>query len=127
MAVRAVVIDDSEDFRILLRRALARAGIPLVGEASDGRTGVEVVRSRQPDVVILDVMMRGGDGLAVLPALRTAAPAARVIIYSSLPEAVVGVLARGPDAIVEKATGLQPLLSALKAVSDTGADEGAPG
>ena len=126
MSVRAVVIDDSEDFRLILRRALTRAGIALVGEAGDGHSGVEVVRSRQPDVVILDVMMRGGDGLAVLPTLRRAAPATRVIIYSSLPVSVLEVLARGPDAIVEKAAGLQPLLAALKAVPDSNRDKVTP-
>ena len=62
--IRVVLVDDQSivraGFRIVLETA---GGIEVVGEASGGREGVEVVRRTRPDVVVMDVRMPGGDGI----------------------------------------------------------------
>ncbi|WP_431930935.1 response regulator transcription factor [Micromonospora sp. RP3T] len=63
--VRVVVVDDQHLVRTGLRALLERApDIVVVGEAGDGPGAVAVVREQRPDVVLMDVRMPGGDGLA---------------------------------------------------------------
>ena len=69
-AAAVLVIDDDATARALLRRHLTRAGYR-VDEAADGRTGLARARAFRPDAIILDVVMPGMDGWAVLAALKT--------------------------------------------------------
>ena len=61
---RVLVIDDEAPIRLLCRVNLEAEGIAVL-EAADGTTGLELARSDQPDVVLLDVMMPGLDGWRV--------------------------------------------------------------
>ena len=81
--VRAVVIDDTTDIRDLLRFALSRGGMDVVGEAGDGQAGVEVVREERPDVVLLDLAMPVMDGVEALPLIRELVPDAQIIVFSA--------------------------------------------
>jgi len=75
--VRVVIVDDTDDLRELLRLALSRGGMEVVGEAGDGLAGIEAVRLEQPDVVLLDLSMPVMDGLEALPRIRHLVPAVR--------------------------------------------------
>ena len=61
---RVLIIDDEAPIRLLCRVNLEAEGMEVV-EAGDGPTGLELARTVQPDVVLLDVMMPGLDGWAV--------------------------------------------------------------
>jgi DNA-binding response OmpR family regulator len=58
------VIDDEESIRLLCRVNLAASGMDVL-EAEDGDSGLELARSEQPDLILLDVMMPGLDGWEV--------------------------------------------------------------
>jgi DNA-binding response OmpR family regulator len=58
------VIDDEESIRLLCRVNLAASGMEVL-EAEDGDSGLELARSEQPDLILLDVMMPGLDGWEV--------------------------------------------------------------
>ncbi len=81
-APRAVVVDDCDDMRGIVRILLTRAGYEVVGEAGDGAVGVHATRLTAPDVVVLDLEMPVLDGYAALPLLRRAAPDARLVVFS---------------------------------------------
>lgn len=66
---RVLLVDDDEDVRYMTRVGLGFEGFDVV-EAGDGETGLEAARAEHPDVVILDIMMPGMDGIAVLRAMR---------------------------------------------------------
>lgn len=67
MTIRVVVVDDEPIARRRLKRLLgAIGGIELVGEAGDGRGAQEVLERTLPDLVLLDIQMPEGDGLAVM-------------------------------------------------------------
>jgi DNA-binding response OmpR family regulator len=64
MPTNVLVIDDEEPIRLLCRVNLEAEGMSVL-EAADGATGVELARSKSPDVILLDVMMPGLDGWTV--------------------------------------------------------------
>jgi threonine synthase len=69
--VRSIaIIDDTPDAIRLIRRILQSKGDYQIYEAHDGRAGLNLIRARRPDLVILDLMMPEVDGFAVLDALR---------------------------------------------------------
>jgi threonine synthase len=65
----AIIEDDPQATR-LLRRILQTRGEYRICEARDGADGLEMVRRERPDVILLDLMMPGMDGFAVLDALK---------------------------------------------------------
>lgn len=67
--IRVLVVDDEPPIRSVVRGFLEREGMT-VGEAVDGPTAVEQARTFGPDVVILDIMLPGFDGLEVLRRIR---------------------------------------------------------
>ena len=84
-AIRVVVVDDHPVVREGLRSFLSsRDGIEVVGEAGDATSAVEVVTDHRPDVVVLDLVMPGGGGLAALPGLLAIEPAPRVLVLTSV-------------------------------------------
>lgn len=65
MTIRVIIVDDQAMVRAGFAALLAaQADVDVVGEAPDGRRGVEVARSTHPDVVLMDVRMPEMDGLA---------------------------------------------------------------
>ena len=66
---RVLVVDDEPPIRAVVRGFLERDGLE-VSEAGDGPAAVEAARSVGPDVIVLDVMMPGFDGLEVLRQVR---------------------------------------------------------
>ncbi|MET4926101.1 response regulator transcription factor [Streptomyces sp. PSRA5] len=70
MTIRVIIVDDQAMVRAGFAALLsAQADIDVVGEAPDGRQGVEVSRNTHPDVVLMDVRMPEMDGLAAARAL----------------------------------------------------------
>lgn len=69
--VRSIaIIEDDPKARLLLRRILQTRGDYQIFEAQDGTTGLELVRRERPDIILLDLMMPGTDGFAVLEAIK---------------------------------------------------------
>lgn len=66
---RILVVDDDRPTRTLLRRLLSTEGYA-VDEAADGAAALDAVRAAGPDLILLDIMLPGQDGLEVLELLR---------------------------------------------------------
>ncbi len=117
--VRAVVIDDTRDIRELLSIVLTRSGMAVVGEAGDGRSGIDVVRAERPDVVLLDLAMPVMDGIEALPLIRALVPDARIIVLSAFSGPVRDqVLDNGADGYLEKGTPLKKIVAYVEATLD---------
>ncbi|MFC4472564.1 response regulator [Streptomyces xiangluensis] len=70
MTIRVIIVDDQAMVRAGFAALLAaQSDIDVVGEAADGRKGVELARGTRPDVVLMDVRMPEMDGLAAARAL----------------------------------------------------------
>ncbi len=68
---RIAIVEDNPEAARLLRRILQTRGDFQILEAHDGRTGLELIRSTRPDLVLLDLMMPDMDGFAVINALKS--------------------------------------------------------
>ncbi len=68
--MKILIIDDEDDIRRIVRLSLERVGGMQVCEAPSGAAGVAAALEERPDAILLDVMMPGMDGPAVLLALR---------------------------------------------------------
>lgn len=82
MTRKVLLVDDSGLARRSTRRVLEQAGYAVI-EAEDGLAALELFALDKPDVVLLDLVMRGMYGLDVLTKLREIDPAARVIVMSA--------------------------------------------
>jgi len=79
---KVLLVDDSGLARRSTRRVLEEAGYEVV-EAEDGLSALERFSVDKPDVVLLDLVMKGMYGLDVLARIREMNPAARVIVVSA--------------------------------------------
>jgi DNA-binding NarL/FixJ family response regulator len=123
--IRVVVVDDQALVRMGLRTLLAaESDMELVGEATDGRAGLGVIRREKPDVVLMDVRMPTMDGLAALveigadPALSDV----RVVMLTTfeLDEYVFAALRAGASGFVLKDAEPDELIRAIQVVAAGG-------
>jgi DNA-binding NarL/FixJ family response regulator len=109
MKIRVIAADDFP----LVREGIVRAlnhdpAIEVVGEANNGHEALELVAALQPDVLILDLIMPGLDGLGVLDALSTSHPEVRVLLMTASEQAgpLLGAFEAGAAGYLSKrATG----------------------
>ena len=100
-----------------MRAILERAGFAIV-EAEDGMTALERYFLEKPDIVILDLVMKGMYGLDVLTKLRELDPAARVVVVSADVQQSSQELAAaaGAVAFINKPIDAQQVVSLVRGV-----------
>ncbi len=100
--VRILVVDDEPTIRSVVRGFLEREGMQ-VAEAADGPTAVDVARAFAPDVVVLDIMLPGFDGLEVLRRIRTFADPYVLMLTARSEEVdrIVGLTVGADDYLVK--------------------------
>jgi len=99
---RILVVDDDTSIRTLLRRLLTTEGYE-VDEAADGPTAMEKVAELSPDLLLLDIMMPGQDGLDVLEGLRRTSDVPVILLTAKGDEAhrVLGFRFGADDYVVK--------------------------
>jgi len=118
--LRVIVADDDALARRMLRDVLQAAGIVVIAEASGGREAVELSHFYKPDVVIMDLVMPGIDGLAATRQLAAKAPGVKVVILTSSDDDDIGImtLRAGAVGFLSKSVGLDALPRALRGARD---------
>ncbi|HUZ21292.1 MAG TPA: response regulator transcription factor [Acidimicrobiales bacterium] len=115
-APTVLVVDDEEKIRKVARAYLEADGFA-VEEAADGPTALEAAARRPPDVVVLDIMLPGMDGLEVLRRLRAGSEVYVILLTARAEEVdkLVG-LSLGADDYVTKPFSPRELAARVKAV-----------
>ena len=116
--VRVVLVDDHAMFRSGVRAELGNR-VAVVGEAGTVATAVGVITSTQPDVVVLDVHMPEGGGLAVLEQVHAAVPETRFLALSvsDAAEDVIAIIRAGARGYVTKTISADELADAVTRVA----------
>ena len=116
---RALIVEDESSIREIVRLHLSLAGFE-TDEASDGRAALERLRTDRFDLVVLDVMLPGVDGVTLCRALRSSGPNQRAAVLmltarDTEPEKVIG-LESGADDYVTKPFGIREFMARVRAV-----------
>jgi two-component system, NarL family, response regulator LiaR len=121
--IRVLIVDDHEVVRQGLRFVLEQeAGIEVVGECDDGRSAVAAIEELAPDVVLLDLVMPGLDGLGVLRALRDRPARPAVIVLTSFlaEDRTVEAVRAGALSYLPKTTAVDRVVEAVRAAAEGG-------
>ena len=92
--MKVLIVDDEEDIRKVASLALSRLGGMEVAEASNGPDGIAAAAALKPDAILLDVMMPGMDGPAVLDRLKADPVTAAIPVIFLTAKAMGSELAR---------------------------------
>ena len=113
---RALIIDDDNMSRMLLRTILLGDEYEIVGEASNGKKGVELALELKPDIIWLDNVMPEMSGLDVLLEIRAQLPQSLILIVTGNAdrETVQAALKGGADGFVVKPFNSSRVLTALE-------------
>lgn len=117
--IRVLVVDDHMVMRMgLVHAASAEPDLDVIAEVESGDEAIEAFRLHRPDVVILDLRMKGLSGLQTIRALRSEFPSARIVVFSNYArgEEIFQALKTGAAGFVVKSMDLTRLLEAIRAV-----------
>lgn len=128
--ITVVLCDDVPQLRTLLRYSLEEhPDLRVVGEAGDGKAGIEVIEEQQPDAVVLDLSMPGMDGLQVIPRIRELSPATQIVVFSGFTadRMAAEALQLGAQRYLEKGEDIDTVIATIRLVvaeRDAGAPSG---
>jgi DNA-binding NarL/FixJ family response regulator len=117
--IRILLIDDQAIVREGLRMLLeSHSGIVVVGEASDCRQAVALVKQAQPDVILLDLDLGNAGGHDCLEELASLSPESRVLVLTGLYDLDLhqAAISRGAMGLVRKLEAAEVLVKAIKKV-----------
>lgn len=117
--IRVAIVDDHGIVRQGLRNLLTRPGIEVVGEAESGSEAVRLAEQVSPDVMLLDIRMKDGDGLQSLPQIKQISPHTSVIILTTYanPAYLVRAINGGASGYLSKETDPDQIVRAVRAAS----------
>ena len=109
------MVDDHEIIRLGLRLMLQGLDLQIVGEATNATEAIEAVQNLQPNVVLMDIRMEGGDGLNTLGRMKLDNPDLPIVLYSAYdnPTYIARAVALGASGYVLKSAPRERLHEAL--------------
>jgi DNA-binding NarL/FixJ family response regulator len=117
--ISAVIVDDHGIVRQGLRALLTRPGIEVVGEAESGDDAIKLAEALHPDVMLLDIRMKNGDGLQSLPHIKAVSPRTSVIILTTYanPTYLARAISGGAAGYLSKETDPDQIVRAVRAAA----------
>jgi DNA-binding NarL/FixJ family response regulator len=115
MSATLLIVDDHEVIRHGVRAMLETADLLIVGSTGTIADALKLARRHKPDIVLLDVRVGSEDGIDAIRRLRSAAPKARVLLFSAFdnPTYVARAVAAGAHDYVLKTASGAMLLAAI--------------
>lgn len=115
---RLLIVEDDDDLRAVLADALTAAGYYVAGQDS-GADALDSVRAQRPQLIVLDVMMPGLDGIQVLAELRAVGYTMPVIMITGMP--LTDARLDGASAVLQKPFDLEDFLATVRRLLGPGA------
>jgi DNA-binding NarL/FixJ family response regulator len=119
MSIKILIADDHEVVRSGVTRLLTGTEIEVVAEAATGDDAVRLTSEHNPDIVLLDIRMPNGDGLAALGRIKLQRPDQRILVFSTYdnPTYVARAVALGANGFLLKGSTRDQLLAAIRKVA----------
>jgi two-component system, NarL family, response regulator LiaR len=118
--IKVLLVDDHEMVRIGLAAVLGtEEGIEVVGEASNGQDGIRLAQEYRPDVVLMDLVMEGMDGIETTRKLLQLYPDCKVIVLTSFldDEKMYPVIEAGAFSYLLKTSRASEIAQAIRAAA----------
>jgi DNA-binding NarL/FixJ family response regulator len=118
-AGRVLIVDDHPIVRQGLTQLIAQENeLEVCGEADDAATALEAVRNLTPDVAVLDLMLKGSNGVELIREMKSRNPSVRILVISMHDEAIYAerALKAGAHGYIMKQKATNEVLSALRKV-----------
>jgi DNA-binding NarL/FixJ family response regulator len=118
-AGRVLIVDDHPIVRQGLTQLIAQEKeLEVCGEADDAATALEAVRDLAPDVAVLDLMLKGSNGVELIREMKSRNPSVRILVISMHDEAIYAerALKAGAHGYIMKQKAANEVLSALRKV-----------
>ena len=118
---RVMLVDDHKIMRDGLKMTLDSMGdMEVIGEASDGESAVKLAEQLRPDLVVMDVMMPGMNGIDACWEITERLPETRVVMLTASgdAEAITKAAVAGAEGYVPKYSGSDELIWTLRNVAD---------
>lgn len=120
-SLKVLLVEDHKMVRLGLSLVFENTdGIDLVGEADNGKKGVELALEHNPDVVLMDIGLPEMDGIQATSIIKKSNPNIKVLIFTSREsdDDVFDSLASGADGYIMKGANEEQMISAIKAVAE---------
>ena len=118
--IGVLIVDDHQVVRQGLRFLLEQEdGIQVLGEAADGPSAIQAVRTLAPTVVLLDLFLPGQDGIGVLGQIKQDRPATEVLMLTSSQDDqhLLAAIRAGALAYLPKTAGVDQVVTAVRAAA----------
>lgn len=118
MSGRILIVEDSVFMRGLLKDILTGSGYEIVGEAETAKRAIELYSETKPDLVTIDIILPGEDGLIAVREIIKKDPEAKILIVSAVgQDAVVSeALQSGAKSFITKPFQAKHVLESVKAI-----------
>ncbi len=117
--IKVLIVDDATFIRNLIRKALQNSSCEVVGEATNGEEAIKLNKELKPDIITMDITMRGMDGITALKKILEDNPKANVIMLSSTAEEdlIREAIKLGAKDFITKPFKPERLLSTIESVT----------
>jgi len=114
--VSAILVEDEEIIRQMLKQALVVLGCDVLGEANNGIAAAELFNETKPDLVLMDIRMPRSDGIEALSKIKEIEPDAYVVMMTSIndEEIIEDCIIAGAKDYIRKDVPIDQVVSRLE-------------
>ncbi|MDR1219991.1 MAG: response regulator transcription factor [Treponema sp.] len=115
--IKIVIIDSDEAERHKIKNTLSsQSDFDIIGIGKDCYDAIRLVEGKHPDIVIMDIELKDGDGIGLIPLLKSKSPNTSVVFFTGLEdeEHICKALIQGPAGYVDKREGVLNLCRVIK-------------
>lgn len=116
--LNVLLVDDAVFIREILRQIFVKAGHTIIGEAEDGDMAVKIAKEKNPDVIIMDIVLPIKSGVQATKEIREAMPDIKIIACSTLDQEnmLMKIMDAGAHDFINKPFDIQKVITAVEKV-----------